>query len=508
MTQYYKTNSSFFKGFLCLMLAFFTLHLSGQCGDRFLEPVFATDDITVTQDIPYGEATAIPDNLFELKFDFYEPNQDLDPMEARPLIIWAHGGFFAFGNEDDMGFIAQDFAEKGYACASINYRLIDLLYAAGNQDIIDELFVDEITRAVSDMRAAIRHFRADADNENNFRIDPNQIFVGGISAGGVLAAHVGYLTDDQGLDQYTTVDIGSYIEQNGGYEGNTNDETLGYSSHVSGIISLSGALGDTSFMQAGEVPIISVHDDNDQVVPYDADMVVLGFGGITVPIAPMMGSELVHAQAQELGISSALLTYENSDGHVAYFDTPENAAQTDSFVTVNLAPLVDCTMDYAISYVEAGTCFQDGIPDDTVLVSGILQDTQFVISYTTLPEEMIYISGQADEYSIDTILYTNQHGCDSIVVEEYFTTALESLPNMSIKVYPNPANDVFTLELSGEQTEKVGLRLFDLTGKLVEEYTTVSNQLIRFDVSHLTAGIYTLLVDTEQGSVYKKVVLY
>lgn len=506
--NYQNTIFNTLKGSLLLLLAFLCYtNIAAQCGERFVTEVFEADEIYTEQDTQYGSNVAINGDDITLKFDFYAPSEEVDPMEARPLIIWAHGGFFIQGDENNPGItsLAESYALKGYACASINYRLLDLATAtpALVAGTVDELFVDEITRAVADMRAAVRYFRQDADTDNTYKIDPNQIFVGGISAGGVLSAHVGYLTDDQGLDTYETVDVGAFVEANGGYEGDSGNP--GYSSEVSGVISLSGALGDTSFMQAGEVPIISVHDDGDAVVPYGADMVT--FPGTDISIAPMMGSELIHEKANELGISSVLLTFD-SDDHVGYFTDPADAALTDSFITVNLAPLVECTMDFITVESIMTTCDMDAI-DTSYVASGALQDTQYIVTNAILASDLVYVTAESDvPTSNDTMFLTNLVGCDSLVVTEYMATAIETIPNLSIRVYPNPASEVFTVELFGEQQEKVDLRLYDLSGKMLMEFHTVSNQFINIDATDLAAGIYTLSIDTEEGTTYRKVVLH
>ena len=67
---------------------------------------------------------------------------------------------------------------------------------------------------------------------------------------------------------------------------------------------------------------------------------------------------------------------------------------------------------------------------------------------------------------------------------------------------------MFTVELFGEQQEKVDLRLYDLSGKMLMEFNTVSNQFINIDATDLPKGIYTLSINTEVGTTYRKVVLH
>ena len=58
-----------------------------------------------------------------LQLDFYKPFVKSD--EPRPLMVLMHGGGFAEGNRNGGGELkfCQAMAEKGYAVASISYRL-------------------------------------------------------------------------------------------------------------------------------------------------------------------------------------------------------------------------------------------------------------------------------------------------------------------------------------------------------------------------------------------------
>ena len=85
--------------------------------------------------------------------------------------------------------LCEAFAKRGYVTASIRYRLTNLqsLLSPNSYDI----FSQTVVNSVSDMKSAIRYFRKDVINNNNsYGINPDQIFVGGYSAGAVTAAHL------------------------------------------------------------------------------------------------------------------------------------------------------------------------------------------------------------------------------------------------------------------------------------------------------------------------------
>ena len=148
------------------------------------------------------------------------------------------------------------------------------------------------------------------DTNNEFKIDPDFIFLGGISAGAILAAHTAVMDES---DDFTP-ELWDIIQANGGIEGNTSDNHQ-YPTEVSGYVNFSGALSLASWIGSDDPPFISYHDEFDLIVPY-------GGGFATVlgqEIAYMEGSSEMHIKADELGIPNELHTIGGSFGHVSYF---------------------------------------------------------------------------------------------------------------------------------------------------------------------------------------------
>jgi len=111
-----------------LLLSFFTaliiLNVNAQspCTDgRYASDVFS--NVNVTSNIEFGQNSTWTGGQYTLKMDFYEPQADSET--ERPLLIWVHGGSFIGGDKTDFDMVtfSERFAKKGYACASINYRL-------------------------------------------------------------------------------------------------------------------------------------------------------------------------------------------------------------------------------------------------------------------------------------------------------------------------------------------------------------------------------------------------
>jgi para-nitrobenzyl esterase len=292
----------------------------GCDGSRYIDDVFA--EVSVSEAIKYGEGTTIFDNFQELFLDVYEPQNDA--LEKRPVIILAFGGSFIGGKRGDLDFLCEAYARKGYVAVSIDYRLFDgplLPVPTGDQ------MKNVVIKTVSDMKAAIRFMRQDADTDNIYRIDPNKVFIGGISAGSITAFHTAVIDEDDAFEP----DIVEILEANGGIEGNSSDN-FQYSSEVQGLVNFSGGLNDAGWIDENDPPFVSIHDDMDGVVPYGA-----GFASIfNIPIIYMEGSKRCQEVGDSLGIMNQLKTIENSSGHVSYFSNPstiaENVDYTASFV--------------------------------------------------------------------------------------------------------------------------------------------------------------------------------
>jgi len=262
------------------------------------------DNVSVSEDHVYGNnVTALGVNT-ELVFDFYEA---VDNAAAdRPLIILAHGGFFLAGSNDgaDVVPLCEDFARMGYAVASISYRL-----GIANLLELENELIRAVWRGVHDGRAAVRYFRKSVEEEGNpWGIDPDRIYMGGVSAGGFLAVHHAYVDDES--------EIPAIIDQSqpgmgGGLEGESGNP--GFSSEVAGIFNVSGALKDANWMQPGDAPLVSVHGTDDGTVPYGSGSVaLLGFN-----VTEVDGSATLHERAEEIGLTHCFVTIDGA-GHVPH----------------------------------------------------------------------------------------------------------------------------------------------------------------------------------------------
>ncbi|MFM7725201.1 MAG: alpha/beta hydrolase, partial [Flavobacteriales bacterium] len=266
-----------------------SFQLAAQCdGVRYLNFVFA--ETTPTTDIQFGVNINYQGANESLYMDVYEPTGDA--TSDRPLVIMCHGGYFLSGDKAaaDMIPLCTDLARMGYVVASINYR-VGIPFGAA----LEVPYGQAVVRAVQDLRAAIRWFRKNADTEGNtYRINPEQIFVGGASAGGFMALHHAYM-DENEIPAWLDMTIPGL---EGGLEGNSGNP--GYSTEVMGILPVSGALGDSDWIDAGDTtPACIFHGDADATVTIDSAMFVL-FGLINV--TTIEGSNYIADRMDAVGI--------------------------------------------------------------------------------------------------------------------------------------------------------------------------------------------------------------
>lgn len=258
-----------------------TSTINPTIANRYFEEVFS--EITINT-YTYGRNTTQGGNSIDLKLDVYQPVGD--PLSERPLIIYIHGGGFTINNRTtikSLGFL-QRLAKSGFVVASIDYRLIDTTVSSANTMPI------AILNASEDARAAIRFFRKDHQEDNRFKINTDQIILGGYSAGAVTTLFTTFLNSQQKVNTFFTP-FTTYVENNGGIEGQSGNE--GFDSSVKGIFNVAGGISNVALLDNSVDFIYSLHGTRDTTV--------------AIGDTPQLkGSEIVHQKALELNINSIL----------------------------------------------------------------------------------------------------------------------------------------------------------------------------------------------------------
>lgn len=336
---------------MAFMLCFSQMQAQDCSNGRYADEIFT--DFTLTSDILYGNNDRYNGDNIDLFVDVREPEGDTETN--RPLIIIAHGGSFLGGSKtgSDVVPLAEEFAKKGYVTASISYRIgMNGIPFPGPDDSDAS---EAVMRATQDARAAVRFFRRSvAEDGNPYGIDPNHIYMAGVSAGGFMALHLAYLDEDAKIPPFIdTTEPGLA----GGVLGESGNP--GYPSTVNAIINMAGALGDVDWMEADATPVLSLHGDDDNTVPFYTEMITL-LG--TYDIMVVDGSHTIHTRAQELGMVDCFKPFWGAD-HVPHVNNADYYDTTATYMTDFLLHFV-CDQEFSED------CYKiDGEPNSVTEIS-------------------------------------------------------------------------------------------------------------------------------------------
>ena len=275
---------------------------TAQCSSgRYYDKIFTQSSSTVT----YGNAMKFDSSFTDLKMDIYQPNGDNAPR--RPLIILAFGGSFTAGFRfsPDIVYLCQEFSKRGYVCASIDYRL----GFEGGSDSDTNQF-KALMRGVQDMKAAVRYFYKDSRAFNDYKIDTNQIYIGGVSAGAFIGLNYAYGKQDT-LSRTDPPWARPALAALGGPEGNSGNP--GYGTKVKGVIDLCGAIADTVWMMPNDPIMVGVHGTADPIVACYYDSVY----ALTHPESLLFGGGDIKNRINHIGLNNSFYLFEGAE-HVPF----------------------------------------------------------------------------------------------------------------------------------------------------------------------------------------------
>lgn len=232
--------------------------------------------------------------LLDLKLDVYYPKTDV--FKNRPLVMLIHGGAFYIGAKESAceSTLATRLAKRGYLVASIDYRLGFKLTPT---DIEMGAY-----RAIQDANAALRFL---SHNAKGLGIDPDQVYIGGTSAGAVASLNTAFMTNDERppriLEAAKNGLVGKIEES-----GNKYTETF----KIKAVINMWGAVSDLNIIDPDEkVSVLSIHGTADDIVPFENDYPFRNSLMINrLVMDKMYGSKPIHDRLQALNIRNRLVS--------------------------------------------------------------------------------------------------------------------------------------------------------------------------------------------------------
>jgi len=394
----------------------------------------------------------------------------------RPFILLIHGGGFRIGCRTGLTDECEEFAKRGYVVASIDYRLgwvqgdekaiCKNFCSSGPCTILQEdscksVYRDSmdfaVYRALQDASAAMRFIVHYADNLN---VDKNYLYVGGQSAGGVIATDLCYLNQ-----QELNLRMPAAYPILGPYKAYGNSFTDEYK--ISGLFNNWGCVADTGFINGVEdkIPMIAFHGIDDTIVPFSKGS-PLGCKKATYGNA--CGSKLICKKLAETYPGLPIETYFCYGGHGIF----NGQLSTDL---------------KALYRVEKAVCFFNR------LRSG--DKTQTFIRINKPDSEITY--QELDSISPLTCNYTAS--AMNGTFKTYTNEALRVNMGNRFTIYPNPTASQATLQVKAGQ-KKINITITDFEGKILWSRQNITERAISLPIGKFASGLYFVIIKAEEYS--------
>ena len=512
----------FTKTIFTLMIGLMTFQSQAQ-ERRYVDPVF--DDVEVSGLQFSGSNFTILGWIFAaiqqvegntlrqpLAFQTYTPAGDSET--ARPLVIYLHtGNFFPFPQNGSCGGtiadstnveIATRLAKMGYVVASADYRLGWL--PTHPQELVRRFsLINGAYRGVQDVNTFIRYFKRSVEEAGNpFGIDPNKIVVWGQGTGGYLSLASAYLNEYNEI--LATSDPNKFIlptasgpipmvieAYNGNIDG-TNDPTfvdatynaisqlpigdtlsvpnhVGYDSEFQLAVNMGGALGDSTWVSEGEVPLISFHVDSDAFAPYNTNVLLVPTATGPQPVVEVSGSYDVQRSVDRLGLNDVFKTLnpdndpygadrgEDFVGLMTFSNTPNDTGAPWEWTDVNNPMLIaeDCNADPVV-----GRTYIDSI-----------------------------------------VGFYAPRACVALGLECFGGVSTTDLDASYLTVAPNPAQS--HINVTSNKSDIQAIAVYGMDGKLVATRNNLNTRSVTIEREGLPRGMYFIKASFEEGVSTQKV---
>lgn len=524
-----------------LIILVFCFVVNVAFAQRYLEPVF--DEVTIETDLVYGEnidiMTAFDPNiqmptLQDLKMDVYYPTDDTEI--DRPLIINVHHGDFIpmMTNSLPVGEKTDSFqvhtairlAKMGYVVANIDYRLGWNPFAPSIEERKSGHY-NALYRAIQDVKTCARFFRKEvAENDNSFGICPDRIGVLGNGTGGYIALAAGMVEtyEEFMIDETPQPPNLPFVEEaiNGNVEATTdgfgtfNDENIQlckanhieYSSDLSVIINLGGAVETTEWVSVDDPPIISFHVKDDPFTPY-SDNFFVGFFNCDI-MFEVSGSHTIHTKAATLNLNqifedasiidvfsaNANMSNDGLEGLYPFHRPCPNSPFEPMGPACEHAPWEWWNADY-----------WSGIAHPVCPSSIPLEECNFHLYNSVHNQDM---SPEKGKTYIDTIVgymvprtflafNLGSENCSVDTEDLLFET------KVNLEISPNPAHFAMRFA-SDEKNPMKRIEIYNTSGQLMQQNKAGNSHFI-LDRENLSSGLYIAKIYFEKGILTERIVL-
>lgn len=504
-----------------------TLWVANIAQTRYLEEVFSS--ATVTSGVTYGQNYTVlfgAPMLAPLEMDVYEPTGD--SLTGRPLIIYLPTGSFLprylnqmpTGDKTDSATIeiCTRLARQGYVVAACDYRkgwaALSAVQSERTETILQAVF-----RGLQDAKTAVRFFRSDeATGGNTYKVNTNRIAVGGQGSGGYISLAYGAVNklSEIQLNKFYNFDSSRFMVDtaiHGDWDGFGGSPALnysnypGYSSDVNMTFNIGGAIGDTTWMEAGEVPTVSIQGVADAFAPY-------GYGIVNVPgtsffVIDVSGGSDISRIQNAFGNNDAFKTPAITDVYTTAADANNTAmdATWGNDGDEGLYPFVGPAdgngpwewWSNAVAGPATTALMAFGAPDSATCVNNGYAGNPM---YAGLGE----VAGRLRALTfVDTIQGYLSPRLYRVLIENT-PSEVGEMNEVDVSIYPNPSTGALNLVSKGNNPiEKV--EFYSTSGQLVRQENKIGSGLYTISELNLAAGMYIVNVHFNDGLVTKKLMI-
>ncbi|MCB0515215.1 MAG: T9SS type A sorting domain-containing protein [Chitinophagales bacterium] len=491
-----------------LLLVLLCIVVQAQAQQRYLDEVFsdvaATKDVVYGQNYPFSFGTA---NLIDLKMDVYEPIGDTET--ERPIVVITGAGSYLppyslspLGSKKDPYLIeiAHQLARRGWVAIVADYR-VGWLPFGGTQTIRAKSIIQAVYRATQDMRTLARYLRKDAaENGNTFGVDVNKFVIAGSNTGAYNAVNTVYFNKEEELylpkflddfgQPFVSLDTLGNFDGTGGIMGYHNPQYTEYSSNYQMILSLGGAVGDISWIDPNDIPIVSFHEMENQGTPFDCGVVIVNSTGD--PIVEVCGSNAICTRALEQGVFSVYNDAVFDDPYTQVAESRVGSQLKNAFLPfpgVNFEPWGFYLCDVTGSPVPSGNpdalyCGSTSNPGNDEFVAAPYIDT---VMHFFAPRAM---------WVLKLVGY-----------EQFENSGVSSFVKSSLHIFPTVTQQAVQIESDNSQVEIQQVNLFDINGRKVFDSGKIKTLQYSLTRNEIPGGVYILSITTSEGIAQEKITL-
>ena len=522
-------------------IALLSLGLSVSAQDRYLDDVFSA--VTITSDVTYATNISLMPFVADTnnnpgpipkKCDIYEPTGDTETN--RPVIILVHTGSFLppvvngqpTGSKTDLSIVEQctRWAKKGYVAVAMDNRL-GWNPTSTDQNVRTSTLLQAAYRGIQDAKAMVRYMRMTEATGNPYGIDESKIVLGGQGTGAYISLGYATLNDENELYLPKFLDLSDptnpipyvYPPVFGNIDGTDStyapiyDTTgaivgsmpfnipnnLGYSNDINMAFNLGGAIADISWLQSGDVPMVSFHcekdpyapiDTGDVIVPTTGDFVVEVMGSRTVQIKQNMYNNNPYGSWSWISDNYTTAANTNNDGNdgLYIFKTPAPSTTPNAFLELEEEQGSPWDWWDNVTYDAMFTGYH-GTPAGYGAANSLLGNPN--------------MSATNGNLYLDTIQgYLNPRMYLTLGLGT--ALSINELIAQTTEIYPNPANNVLNIVSYTVGIENINI--YNLNGQLVLNKEVNNNQKT-LNISSLESGIYIVDILSENTSVKRKLVI-